>query len=400
MPRRESSKRHGHVVPVPQAGFGAREHRRQPRGPEPQHRLGADVRAGGAHRPRHVRHLLGIADPHRRRPVRVRHPSGRLRDHRGDRDVDRDGVRLRMVEAARRVPLRAHARAAHAAVPARRGVGGGQDLLRPRAAQPAAGRDGEVHHAADARVVPRRGAQRGGVVREVPRRTDDRRRAGGARHHPARPRLGVGDHLDRDGRAARRRRQGALHRVDHVPVDRHRAGGVRRTLGERLPGRPHPCPVQPRRSGRRRHVPGGERHAGDRHGRHLGEGLAAGAPDERSRHPRHVGRLPLRRGRRAVRSRRVCGGARPDRRGARADLADRPPVTRSAGHLSLRRCVHDGALADVPERRDDAADHACHRDCRCRSSRTAARASSCTSRCSGSCRACTCAGCADPWPAR
>ena len=37
---------HGHLVPVPQAGFGAREHRRQPRGPEPQHRLGADVRAG------------------------------------------------------------------------------------------------------------------------------------------------------------------------------------------------------------------------------------------------------------------------------------------------------------------------------------------------------------------
>ena len=172
--------------------------------------------------------LLGIAHAHRRRPVRVRHPAGRLRDHRGGRHVDRHVVRLRMVEAARRLPLRAHARAPHLAVPARRGVGRGQDLLRLGAAQPAAGRDGEVHHVADARVVPRRGAQRRGVVRPVPRRTDDRRRAGRARHHPAGPRLGVGDRLDRDGGAARRRSEGALHRADHVPVDRHRSGGVRR----------------------------------------------------------------------------------------------------------------------------------------------------------------------------
>ena len=44
--------------------------------------------------------------------------------------------------------------------------------------------------------------------RPVPRRADHRRRAGRADHRPARPRLGVGDRHDGDGRAARRRRQG------------------------------------------------------------------------------------------------------------------------------------------------------------------------------------------------
>ena len=110
---------HGHLVPVPQAGLRAREHQRQPGRPEPQHRLGADVDPGRAHRHRLLRRVLGVAHPHRRRPVRVRHPPGRVRHHGGGRHVDRDVVRLRVVEGARRLPLRAHAGAPHAAVPAR-----------------------------------------------------------------------------------------------------------------------------------------------------------------------------------------------------------------------------------------------------------------------------------------
>ena len=49
------------------------------------------------------------------------------------------------------------------------------------------------------------------------------------------------------------------------------------------------------------------------------------------------------------------------RRRARAHLADRPPVARPARHVPVRRRVHDAAVADVPERRDDAQDHAGHR---------------------------------------
>ncbi len=36
-----------------------------------------------------LRRLLGVAHPNRRRSVRVRHPPGRLRDHRRGRDVRR-----------------------------------------------------------------------------------------------------------------------------------------------------------------------------------------------------------------------------------------------------------------------------------------------------------------------
>ena len=43
--------------------------------------------------------------------------------------------------------------------------------------------------------------------------SDPRRCAGAADHRPARSRVGVGDHHDRDGRAARRRREAEVHRV-------------------------------------------------------------------------------------------------------------------------------------------------------------------------------------------
>ena len=181
------------------------------------------------------------------------------------RDVDRDVVRLRVVEGARRLPLRPDAGVPRAAVPARHRGRRGQDLLRLRAVQLPARRDGEVHHAADAGVVPGRGAQRGGVVRPVPRRTDDRRRPGGARDHPARPRVGLGHRVGGDGRAARRRREGEVHRADHVPVGGHGAGRVRRAAGQRLPVGAHPGVVQPGCGGQRRDLPGGERHAGHRH---------------------------------------------------------------------------------------------------------------------------------------
>ena len=56
-------------------------------------------------------------------------------------------------------------------------------------------------------------------------------------HRPARPRVGVGARGDGDGHAARRRRQGPLHRGVHVPVPRHGRRRLHRPSGERLPAR-------------------------------------------------------------------------------------------------------------------------------------------------------------------
>jgi rod shape determining protein RodA len=68
---------------------------------------------------------------------------------------------------------------------------------------------------------------------------------GAADHRAARPRLGLGDRRDRDGRAARGRGQTEVHRDDQLPVDRHGHLGVRRRSRERLPGRTAPGVPRP-----------------------------------------------------------------------------------------------------------------------------------------------------------
>ena len=66
--------------------------------------------------------------------------------------------------------------------------------------------------------LPVRGAQRRGELRPLRRRADHGRRPGGADHPAARPRVGLGDHHDRDGCAAGGGREAEVHRPDLVPA--------------------------------------------------------------------------------------------------------------------------------------------------------------------------------------
>ena len=126
--------------------------RSSPGDPSPQRRLGAADHAGRADGDGLPRRLLGVAHPHRRRPVRVRHPPGGVRDHRLRRDGVRHDGRLRVVQGARRLPLRPHDRAAGAAVVDGPGARARPDLVRPRTVQLPAGGDGQVHDVARARA--------------------------------------------------------------------------------------------------------------------------------------------------------------------------------------------------------------------------------------------------------
>ena len=86
------------------------------------------------------------------------------------------------------------------------------------------GRVRQVRRAAGDVRLPQRGphAGRGRQLPPVPRFADHRRLAGRADHRPARPRHRLGADRHDDGRAARRRRQGPLHRHDQPDVGGHR----------------------------------------------------------------------------------------------------------------------------------------------------------------------------------
>ena len=179
--------------------------------------------------------------------------------------------------------------------------------LRRRADPGPAGRVRQVHRAAGAVLVPQRRAQRRGQLRPLPRRADDRRPAGGADHRPARPRHGVGAHRHGDGRAARRRRQGPVH-PRHQPAVAASRSARRSSAGLVNPYQLERVRVffdenNPELRGGG--VPGHQRRAGRRHRRPVRQGLAAGPADQRPGHPGDLGRLPVRRRRRAVRSRRL-----------------------------------------------------------------------------------------------
>ena len=93
-------------------------------------------------------------------------------------------------------------------------------------------------------------------------------------------------------------REGALHPGVHVPVAGHRARGLRRQAGQRLPAQAGAGAVRREQPGPRTGVvPGDAGDAGTRHRRAVRQGLAEGAAHEQRRHPRAVGRLPVRRGR-------------------------------------------------------------------------------------------------------
>ena len=85
------------------------------------------------------------------------------------------------------------------------------------------------------------------------------------------------------------------------------AGGVRRAIGQRLPGRAHPRPVQPARTPAA--MPPTRPRTRMRAigtGGIWGKGWLQGPLTNGRDIPVHVGRLPVRRRRRAVRSRRLC----------------------------------------------------------------------------------------------
>ena len=147
---------HGVDVPLPQGRQRPRQHPIEPRRPGPQRRLDPADHAGRVDGHGLPRRLLGLADADRRRPVRVRDPPGRVRDRRLRRHGVRDDGRLRVVQGARRLPVRADDRAARAAAVDGARAGTRPDLVRPRAVQLPAGRDGQVHDVDRAVRVPRR----------------------------------------------------------------------------------------------------------------------------------------------------------------------------------------------------------------------------------------------------
>ena len=163
-----------------------------------------------------------------------------------------------------------------------------------------------------ARRLPRRRAQRRGQLPPVPRRADARRRA--RRAVILQPDLGSASVLISIAMgvllvAGAKPKYIAL--ISVLSLATVAAAFISRLVNqyqiERLRVFVDQNDHRPAAAGLR--LPGAQRDPGGRHGRRVGQGMAQGPAHQRPRHPRDVGRLPVRRGRRAVRPGRLRGAA-------------------------------------------------------------------------------------------